>query len=272
MPVETRLASDAPTVVETQRDGRRTSSPSGIPDGLLDLFDHGAELAAVTAATLPARGTRAARLTSPDRALPSPCAYSPAAPPEALPPPERELERRGDAVLTDGTSGSSDARRVETATTPSPLRNAACPSSTNTSMTSPAQPVAREDLLGERVLEQALNRTAERAGAERGVEALLRQKLAGVLGERDAEALLAELHAQPVDHEVDDLLDLLGVQVVEDDDLVDAVEELGAEELLELAGHALLDGVVADAAGRGRRHEARAMRSSRCRARRCCSS
>jgi hypothetical protein len=36
------------------------------------------------------------------------------------------------------------------------------------------------------------------------------------------------------DHEVDDLLDLLLRELVEDDDLVDAVEELGPEVLLEL--------------------------------------
>jgi hypothetical protein len=53
-----------------------------------------------------------------------------------------------------------------------------------------------------------------------------------------------ELLAQPVDHEVDDVLDLLVREVVEDDDLVHAVEELGPEELLELAGNALLEVLV----------------------------
>ena len=44
---------------------------------------------------------------------------------------------------------------------------------------------------------------------------------------------LSSWSAQPSDHEVDDLDDLLHHELVEDDDLVDPVEELRAEVLLQ---------------------------------------
>ena len=54
-----------------------------------------------------------------------------------------------------------------------------------------------------------------------------------------------ELLLQPRHHEVDDGLDLLALQLVEHDDLVDAIEELGPEDALELARDARLHVLVA---------------------------
>src|SRR4029079_18709063 len=67
-----------------------------------------------------------------------------------------------------------------------------------------------QDLLGQRVLDEALDRTAQRPGAERGVVTLLRQHELGVVGELEAEALRVELVAESLDQQVDDLGDLLG--------------------------------------------------------------
>src|SRR5450759_52782 len=106
------------------------------------------------------------------------------------------------------------------------------------------RPLAGQHLLGERVLDEALDRASQGPSAEGGVEALLGEQTAGLRRERDAHAAGEELVAQVRDHEVDDRADLLGRELVEDDDLVDTVEELRTEELLELAGHALLDRVV----------------------------
>jgi hypothetical protein len=50
----------------------------------------------------------------------------------------------------------------------------------------------------------------------------------------DAHVLVAQALVELGDHQVDDLDDLLLRQLVEHDDVVDAVEELGAEVLLEL--------------------------------------
>ena len=69
-----------------------------------------------------------------------------------------------------------------------------------------------------------------------------------------------ELLPQPVDHQVDDRADLRALQLVEDDDLVDAVEELGLEDTLELAGDAALHVVVGHAlVGRLREAERRVL-------------
>ena len=89
----------------------------------------------------------------------------------------------------------------------------------------------------ERVLDHALDRTAQRPGAERRVVALRRRAaVLAVVGELEAEALALELVLHPLDEQVDDLGDLVPGQLVEDDDLVDAVQELGPEVPLELLG------------------------------------
>ena len=65
-------------------------------------------------------------------------------------------------------------------------------------------------------------------------------------GELDAEALALELLlVSALDHQVDDLGDLVLGQLVEDDRLVDAVQELGPEVLLERLVDLLLHPLVA---------------------------
>ena len=81
-----------------------------------------------------------------------------------------------------------------------------------------------------------MNRATQRPGAKGGVRALFGDVLLGCFRELDAHALDDEALAQVVDHEVDDLGDVLAREGLEDDRLVDAVQELGAEQLLEL-GH-----------------------------------
>ena len=92
--------------------------------------------------------------------------------------------------------------------------------------------LAAEHEVGERILDEALDRAAQRAGAHRRVVALLDQQLLRLLGELDAGLVLAHLLAQALQHQVDDRLDLVLRQLVEDDHLVDAVQELGPEDLL----------------------------------------
>ena len=64
-------------------------------------------------------------------------------------------------------------------------------------------------------------------------------------GELEAEALALELLGDPLDHEIDDLGDLGLAQLVEDDGVVDAVQELRAEVLLERIVDLLLHALVA---------------------------
>ena len=95
-------------------------------------------------------------------------------------------------------------------------------------------PVARPELAGdegprERVLDEALDRPLERPGPERGIRPLADDERRRGRRELEREVLPAEPARQVGQQQlhVDDEV-LLG-QRVEDDDLVDAVEELGPE-------------------------------------------
>ena len=95
-----------------------------------------------------------------------------------------------------------------------------------------------QDLLRQRVLDDALDRTPQRPGTERRRRSpCLASRSFASLRELEAEALRLELACEPLDQQVDDLGDLLGGELVEDDDVVDAVEELGPEVALELLVH-----------------------------------
>src|SRR5919199_296896 len=105
--------------------------------------------------------------------------------------------------------------------------------------------LAVEDLLGQGVLDVALDRAAQRAGPQDGVVALRRQQHLGRGRELDAHVLVPEALVDPGDHQVDDLDDLLLRQLREDDRVVDAVEELRTEVLLELVLDLVLHPLVA---------------------------
>ena len=102
-------------------------------------------------------------------------------------------------------------------------------SSVSTTMISPAWNSLYRIFSRQRVLDHALDRTAQRAGAELRVVARVGEQFLGRLRELDAETLALELAGEPLGHQVDHLHDLVASQLVEDDDLVDAVQELGPE-------------------------------------------
>jgi hypothetical protein len=106
---------------------------------------------------------------------------------------------------------------------------------------------AAENEVGERVLDQALDRAAQWPGAHRRVVALLDEHFFGLGGQLDRHLVLGHLHAQAVHEQVDDLQDLVLRELREDDDLVDAVQQLGAERLLQVAHHPRLHVLVGEA-------------------------
>ena len=95
--------------------------------------------------------------------------------------------------------------------------------------------LALEQFLGQRIFDEVLDRPTQRPGAEVGVRALLDQELLGFVGELELQALLLEPLADLAQLEIDDVLQVVVVQVAEDDDVVHAVEELGPEDLFDLA-------------------------------------
>src|ERR1035441_2668274 len=103
-----------------------------------------------------------------------------------------------------------------------------------------------QDEVGERVLDVALDRPTQWAGAHGGVPALFDQQVLGGLGQLELQLALGHRLADAQEQQLDDLLDLLLLQLVEDDHVVDAVEELGAEHFLELAHDPALHVVVCD--------------------------
>ena len=102
------------------------------------------------------------------------------------------------------------------------------------------QDVGLDDLVGEVVLDVALDGAAQRTGAVLLVPALGDDEVLGLLVHLHLEAHLADAREEAAQFDVDDLVDLLAAERIEVDDVVDAVEELGSEGLLE----ALLDHVA----------------------------
>ena len=97
--------------------------------------------------------------------------------------------------------------------------------------------VPSDDAFREGVFQLALDEPAERAGAEHRVEPFFAEPLLGSLGHFQAQALFQHRFAHVVEHQVNDADDVLLREPVEDDLTVDAVQELGAEEALDLVLH-----------------------------------
>src|SRR3954470_8484132 len=104
--------------------------------------------------------------------------------------------------------------------------------------------LAVEDLLAQRVLDLALDGPAQRPGTQDRVEAAVGQQLLGGRRHLERHVLVRQLALHAGEHEVDDPDDLVLAQLVEHDDVVDAVEELRPEVLLELVVHPRLHALV----------------------------
>ena len=93
--------------------------------------------------------------------------------------------------------------------------------------------LAEEDPLGEGVFDLSLDRATQGTRTQDRVEAKIGEEFACFVAELQAHILGLHALGEPRDHEVDDLLDLVLAQRREDDRVVHAVEELGAEVLFE---------------------------------------
>ena len=98
--------------------------------------------------------------------------------------------------------------------------------------------------LGERVLDHVLDHAAQRPRAVVDVVAQLDDVVLGLLGDLELDLLRPQLVAHAGQQQLDDHADLLDLQRAEDDDRVDAVQELGPELGLELVEDLLLHAVV----------------------------
>src|ERR1044071_7826840 len=82
---------------------------------------------------------------------------------------------------------------------------------------------------GERILNQPLNRSLERAGAESGIVAFLGEQTLRVRRDVEADLALGKELSEPFELQIDDALDVLRGERTKDDDVVDAVEKLRLE-------------------------------------------
>lgn len=89
--------------------------------------------------------------------------------------------------------------------------------------------VAAEEGFGEGGLEVALEEAAEGAGAVNGVVAAFGDPVAGGGVEGEVDAAVGEALVDGGEHEVNDGVDLVEAEGVEEDGVVNAVEEFGAE-------------------------------------------
>src|SRR5262245_22013115 len=105
--------------------------------------------------------------------------------------------------------------------------------------------LSADDGLRQRILDELLDGPAQRTGAVGRIEPLLHEELQGGRGWLELDALVGQLCVDAADHEPDDAGDVVLAQAVEDDDVVDAVDELGPEGALQLVQHPLLHLLVA---------------------------
>src|SRR5215470_9504630 len=94
-----------------------------------------------------------------------------------------------------------------------------------------------QDPLRERVHDLFLDEPLQRPRAERRVVPAGRQRLLRLVRPRQGDAPVRDRPGEPLELDLDDLRDLLARQAVENDDVVDAVEELRTE----VAAQGLLD-------------------------------
>src|SRR5690554_999419 len=89
--------------------------------------------------------------------------------------------------------------------------------------------LARQDAIGEHVLDLVLDQAAQRASAVVGIVALLGQPLARFLADLKRDRVLDQALAYLVELQIDNLLDFRAAERTEDDGRIDAVDKLGAE-------------------------------------------
>src|SRR5699024_7071451 len=104
--------------------------------------------------------------------------------------------------------------------------------------------LAEEDLLRHRVLDLTLDGTTQWSCTQYRIETAGGQQCLGLVGELDAHILVRQGTGDTADEQLHHLDDLVAGQLVEDHDLVDTVEELGAEVLLQLVVDLVLHAVV----------------------------
>ena len=104
--------------------------------------------------------------------------------------------------------------------------------------------LTHEDLLGDGILNVPLYDAAQRPGTQKRIEALFGQQVLGLVGQVQGHVTLEETIVELGDVQIDDLTNLGFSQLLEDDDVIQAVQELGPELLLELAGHLVLHPLI----------------------------
>src|SRR5215204_6240220 len=106
--------------------------------------------------------------------------------------------------------------------------------------------LAAQDHLAHGVFDHALQHTLQGARPEGGVVAFLGELVQCLVGELDRNVALDELLAEALYLDLDDVAHILALELVEHDDLVDPVEELGTEDLAQLARDAALHLLVGE--------------------------
>src|SRR5579875_292981 len=104
---------------------------------------------------------------------------------------------------------------------------------------------ARQNLLGKRIFEQALNRAAQRPGSVGRIIAVPGDEVLDLIGDVELHALSLDPALKVRRHEIDDASDLFLGELLEADDLIDAVQELRSEGLLHGIHHQVADLLVA---------------------------
>src|SRR5438105_5747963 len=101
--------------------------------------------------------------------------------------------------------------------------------------------LGKQNLLGERILDELLDRSLERTRSELLVVAVFHKERRRRFSELESELLVAQSLLNILEQNLDDRRDVFLRQRMEDDDIVEPVEELRIERVLHLFLHLLGD-------------------------------
>src|SRR6266850_466689 len=104
-------------------------------------------------------------------------------------------------------------------------------------------PLAAQDELRERILEVLLDRALEGPGAQRRVESPVDEQLDGLRADLELDLLDAQAFFDLAEQDAHDTPHVVAREGVEDDDIIDAIEELRVEGTLQLVLDRALDGL-----------------------------
>ena len=109
-------------------------------------------------------------------------------------------------------------------------------------------PFAFQDLLRNWIFNQSLNSTTKRSSTKGQICSLFSYQFACLIGQVDSHVLLYEALAELIDHQINDLNNLILGERLEYDNLINTIQEFRPKELFDFTHYARLDFLIVQTA------------------------